>query len=153
ERVQAVADHFDKSGTNTKFFVISGYRPASVGSMHSTGRAMDFRIDGVKNEDVVAFCKTINDTGCGYYPNSSFVHMDVRDSGTGPPAWMDARGPGETRRYVTQWPPRAENEKKGALERTGATERVAPGLAEEGEEMLRAKRPAEDGESSIPVDE
>ena len=53
--------------------------------MHSTGRAMDFRIDGVKNEDVVAFCKTINDTGCGFYPNSSFVHMDVREAGNEPP--------------------------------------------------------------------
>lgn len=163
ERVQAVADHFGKSGANAKFFVISGYRPASVGSMHSTGRAMDFRIDGVKNEDVVAFCKTINDTGCGFYPNSSFVHMDVREAGTGHTAWIDASGPGETPRYVTQWPPpeppvatHETHEKKGPLERTGATERVAPGLGgleEEGEEMLRAKRPTDDGESSVPVDE
>lgn len=164
ERVQAVADHFDKAGSPAKFFIISGYRPASVGSMHSTGRAMDFRIDGVKNEDVVAFCKTINDTGCGYYPNSSFVHMDVRDAGTGHTAWIDASGPGETPRYVTQWPPPEppadrSAEKKG-LERTGASERVAPGLKgledelqKQGEEMLRAKRPTEDGESSVPVDE
>lgn len=165
ERVQAVADHFGKNGSPAKFFVISGYRPASVGSMHSTGRAMDFRIDGVKNEDVVAFCKSINDTGCGYYPNSSFVHMDVRDAGTGHTAWIDASGPGETPRYVTQWPlpeppSHADSGEKKGLERTGASERVAPGLKgleddleEQGEEMLRAKRPAEDGESSVPVDE
>jgi hypothetical protein len=156
ERVQAVADHFGKNGSSARFFVISGYRPASVGSMHSTGRAMDFRIDGVKNEEVVAFCKTISDTGCGYYPNSSFVHMDVRDAGTGHTAWIDASGPGETPRYVTQWPPPEKPHESKGLERTGATERVAPGLEEEGEEMLRAKRAApdgEDGESSVPVDE
>jgi hypothetical protein len=160
ERVQAVADHFGKNGSNAKFFIISGYRPASVGSMHSTGRAMDFRIDGVKNEDVVAFCKTINDTGCGYYPNSSFVHMDVRDAGTGHTAWIDASGPGETPRYVTQWPPPAQPHESKGLERTGATERAAPDLAEEGETMLRAKRAlpdgeadGEEGESSVPVDE
>ena len=164
ERVQAVAEHFGKAGAPAKLFVISGYRPASVGSMHSTGRAMDFRVDGVKNEDVVAFCKTINDTGCGYYPNSSFVHIDVRDMGTGHTAWIDASGPGETPRYVTQWPPpeppashdHDHDRAKRPLERTGATERVAPGLQgleEEGEEMLRAKRPTEESESSVPTDE
>src|SRR5262249_2532252 len=77
ERIQALVDHFSKPTAPAKLFIISGYRPASVGSMHSTGRAIDFRIEGVKNEDVVAFCKTLGDTGCGYYPNSSFVHVDV----------------------------------------------------------------------------
>jgi len=48
--------------------------------------------------------KTLDDTGCGYYPNSSFVHMDVRDPETGHVAWIDASGPGETPRYVAQWP-------------------------------------------------
>ena len=162
ERVQQVAEHFGKSGT-AKFSIISGVRPASIGSMHSTGRAMDFRLEGVKNEDIVTFCKTINDTGCGYYPNSSFVHMDVRDSGTGHTAWIDASGPGETPRYVTQWPPPAESsgtsthsDKHSVLERSSASEPVAPGLKgleEEGEAILRAKRPSDDGEVTIPVDE
>jgi hypothetical protein len=69
---------------------------------------MDFRIEGVKNEDVVAFCKTLDDTGCGYYPNSSFVHVDVRDPGAGHVAWIDASGPGEAPRYVASWPPPAD---------------------------------------------
>lgn len=104
ERIQAVVDHFAKHGP-TKLSIISGYRPTSVGSMHSSGRAIDFRMEGVKNEDVVAFCKTLGDTGCGFYPNSSFVHIDVRDPGAGHVAWIDASGPGETPRYVSQWPP------------------------------------------------
>lgn len=105
ERIQAVVDHFGKTGLSPKLSIISGYRPTSVGSMHSTGRAIDFRMEGVKNEDVVAFCKTLGDTGCGYYPNSSFVHIDVRDPGAGHVAWIDASGPGETPRYVAAWPP------------------------------------------------
>ena len=82
--------------------------------------------------------------------------MDVRDPGTGHTAWIDASGPGETPRYVTQWPPPAT---KGPLDRVNATETIpASRLAEEGEDLLRAKRPSDD-ESSIgaagvpPVDE
>jgi hypothetical protein len=75
--------------------------------MHASGRAMDFRLEGTKNEDVVAFCKTLEDTGCGYYPNSSFVHVDVRNEGAGHVSWIDASGPGETPRYVPSWPPPA----------------------------------------------
>jgi hypothetical protein len=104
-RLQAVADHFGKPGLPMKLSVVSGYRPTSIGSMHATGRAIDFRIEGAKNEDIVAFCKTLTDTGCGFYPNSSFVHLDVRDPGAGHVSWIDASGPGETPRYVSTWPP------------------------------------------------
>lgn len=137
ERIQAVVDHFGKHGP-TKLSVISGYRPTSVGSMHSSGRAIDFRMEGVKNEDVVAFCKTLGDTGCGFYPNSSFVHIDVRDPGAGHVAWIDASGPGETPRYVSQWPLPDKEVIKGAeekkpsdvLEHTSAKRTEAPTTAE-----------------------
>ncbi|MDB4936533.1 MAG: Ribonuclease, partial [Labilithrix sp.] len=104
-RIQLLADHFGKAGSPVKLNVVSGYRPTSIGSMHATGRAIDFRVEGAKNEDVVAFCKTLADTGCGFYPNSSFVHLDVRDPGAGHVSWIDASGPGETPRYVSTWPP------------------------------------------------
>lgn len=156
ERIQAMADHFGKPGAPAKMFVISGYRPASVGSMHSTGRAVDFRLDGVKNEDVVAFCKTLTDTGCGYYPNSSFVHVDVRDAGAGHVTWIDASGPGETPRYVQSWPPSAPAESK-PLHRTSllsrsdeeVTAKSLEELAKEGESLLRARRPIELGNDAL----
>ena len=107
ERLDLLATHFKKPGSNVRVSVVSGYRPMSTGSLHSHGRAMDIRIEGVQNEELVAFCKTIPDTGCGYYPNSSFVHVDVRDPGAGHVSWIDASGPGETPRYVTEWPPKA----------------------------------------------
>ena len=94
--------------------------------MHATGRAIDFRIEGTKNEDVVAFCKTLTDTGCGFYPNSSFVHLDVRDPGAGHVSWIDASGPGETPHYVTAWPPKSAKSPEGpeGLEPASATQPV-----------------------------
>ena len=123
-RIQSLADHFAKPGTPLKLSIVSGVRPTSIGSMHATGRAIDFRIEGTKNEDVVAFCKTLTDTGCGFYPNSSFVHLDVRDPGAGHVSWIDASGPGETPRYVTAWPPKSSKSTEGAegLEPASATQ-------------------------------
>ncbi len=127
-RIQSLADHFAMPGTPLKLSIVSGLRPTSIGSMHATGRAIDFRIEGTKNEDVVAFCKTLTDTGCGFYPNSSFVHLDVRDPGAGHVSWIDASGPGETPRYVTAWPPKSGKSPEGP----------------EGLEPARATQPVED---------
>lgn len=104
ERLQLVIDHFAKPDTTPKVFVVSGYRPTSKGSFHALGRAIDFRVNGVENTDLVAFCKTLPDTGCGFYPNSSFIHLDVRESGAGHVSWIDASGPGEKPDYVAEWP-------------------------------------------------
>lgn len=103
ERLQRVADHFGR-GHAVTMHIISGYRPSSVGSYHQKAKALDFRVDGVTNEALVAYCKTLTDTGCGYYPNSTFVHLDVRATGTGHVAWIDASGPGEAPHYVDAWP-------------------------------------------------
>ncbi|WP_438038730.1 YcbK family protein [Sorangium sp. So ce128] len=110
--------------------LVSGYRPQSQGSLHQTGRALDLRIAGVRNDELAAACRALADTGCGYYPNSSFVHVDVRAPGTGSVSWIDASGPGEAPRYVTAWPPPQDEER-------GATERM-PG--EDAEEVLRRER-------------
>ena len=104
ERLELAVEHFHKGGEAAKIQLISGVRPKSAGSYHQSGRALDFRIEGVTNEALVAFCKTLPDTGCGYYPNSLFVHMDVRDKGAGHVAWIDMSHPGEAPKYVSQWP-------------------------------------------------
>ena len=135
-RLQALADHFGKGGAPVKLAVVSGYRPTSIGSMHATGRAIDFRLEGAKNEDVVAFCKTLTDTGCGFYPNSSFVHLDVRDPGAGHVSWIDASGPGETPRYVSTWPPH--------VAATTAPEKFEPATAKEPASKDEAPEPTDD---------
>jgi hypothetical protein len=101
-RLQTVIDRFRAH----KVTLVSGYRPASLGSFHQSARALDLHVEGVSNEQLVEFCRTLADTGCGYYPNSSFVHIDVRPAGTGHVYWIDASGPGEPARYVSTWPPK-----------------------------------------------
>jgi hypothetical protein len=100
-RLQAVVDHFHAR----KVTIVSGYRPNSTGSFHQAARALDLHLDGVPNERLAAFCRTLADTGCGYYPNSSFVHLDVRPPHSGHVYWIDASGPGERAQYVVSWPP------------------------------------------------
>jgi hypothetical protein len=104
-RIGAVARRFPGKPIS----LVSGYRPQSRGSLHQAARALDLRVAGVTNEELVAFCKTLPDTGCGYYPNSSFVHFDVRNPGTGPVTWIDASGPGQAPHYVRAWPPPPED--------------------------------------------
>jgi hypothetical protein len=60
------------------------------------GKAVDFRVLGVPNEAVRDYCRMLRDVGCGYYPNSTFVHMDVREK---PSFWIDYSRPGEPPRY------------------------------------------------------
>jgi uncharacterized protein YcbK (DUF882 family) len=81
--------------------IVSGYRaykPTQYTPMsrHNYGRALDFRIRGVQNETLRDFCRTLQNTGCGYYPNSTFVHMDVRDAKA---YWVDLSHPGEAPNY------------------------------------------------------
>lgn len=92
-----VSNHFG----SRKIEVVSGFRPYSSTqytqhSNHNHGRAIDFRVVGVPNEAVRDFCRTLRSTGCGYYPNSTFVHMDVRESSA---FWIDYAKPGEPPHY------------------------------------------------------
>lgn len=95
--VTIVSDHFG----GRKIEVISGFRPYSPSqhtahSNHNIGSAMDFRVVGVPNEVVRDYCKTLHNVGVGYYPNSTFVHLDTRASSA---YWIDYSRPGETPRY------------------------------------------------------
>ncbi len=130
ERLAKVVRRFSKPGATTKIHIVSGYRPRSVESSHASAKAIDFRIEGVKNEAIVAFCKKLDDTGCGFYPNSQFVHIDERDEGAGHVAWIDASRPGEPARYVQDWP--LPTEKAAAAVLVSVDEKKArPGLFEE----------------------
>jgi LysM repeat protein len=78
--------------------IISGYRPRLKGheSRHSMAKALDFRVKGVPNRELFEFCKELPDSGCGFYPNSVFVHMDSREKTA---TWIDYSAPGEKPRY------------------------------------------------------
>jgi uncharacterized protein YcbK (DUF882 family) len=82
--IEQVAEKFEDKPIE----IISGYRPQSSGSesQHAFGRALDFRISGAAAKTVFNFCKTLPRSGCGYYPNADFVHMDARSRSA---TWID----------------------------------------------------------------
>ena len=91
--LSVVSDHFG----GRRLHVISGFRPFRHGqytrhSNHNIGAAIDFRVDGVGNRVLREFCRTLENTGCGFYPRSVFVHMDVRERST---VWVDWSRPGQ----------------------------------------------------------
>ena len=95
--VGIVSNHFG----GRRIEVVSGFRPfASTQytphSNHNFGKALDFRVQGIPNEQLRDFCRTLHNVGCGYYPNSTFVHLDVRESSA---YWVDYSRPGEPPRY------------------------------------------------------
>lgn len=117
--LQKIADAFP----HRAIYVYSGYRPnkekgGGHQSKHAEGRAMDIQVHGVRNESLFQFCRKLDDVGCGYYPNSKFVHVDVRRPGTGHAFWIDISGPGEPSHYVDSWP--------GVVERGGLAWAVVP---------------------------
>jgi uncharacterized protein YcbK (DUF882 family) len=79
--------------------VVSGYREKSfaVESKHKVGRAFDFSIPGVPNAVVRDYLRTLPKVGVGYYPNSTHVHLDVREETA---YWVDDSAPGEAPRYA-----------------------------------------------------
>jgi hypothetical protein len=99
--VQRIAEAFP----GRTVYIISGYRPeAPPRSLHHLGRALDLFVQGVPNESLFRFCRSLHDVGCGYYPNSNFVHVDVRPYGSPRIFWVDIARPGEPSRYVDSWP-------------------------------------------------
>lgn len=82
--------------------VVSGYRHPSVAknprSPHMKGLACDFRVVGITNQQLRDYLRSAyKNVGVGYYPNSSFVHLDVRKDRSA--FWIDYSGPGERSIY------------------------------------------------------
>jgi hypothetical protein len=81
--------------------VVSGYRETSHArrSHHKAGEALDFSIEGVPNWALRDYLRKLERTGVGYYPNSSFVHVDIRAQSA---YWVDLSRPGAPPRYATR---------------------------------------------------
>jgi uncharacterized protein YcbK (DUF882 family)/LysM repeat protein len=94
------SDHFG----GRRIEVVSGFRPRrrrqyTAHSKHNIGHAIDFRVEGVPNRVARDFCHTFQNTGCGFYPRSVFIHMDTRAE---PTTWVDWSRPGERPRYGSE---------------------------------------------------
>jgi uncharacterized protein YcbK (DUF882 family)/LysM repeat protein len=92
-----VSDHF---GGRT-IHVVSGYRIAGGytkhQSRHVAGAAIDLHVDGVPNRVLRDRLRMFDDVGVGFYPNSTFVHFDVRSSNA---FWVDVSKPGQKPDYL-----------------------------------------------------
>jgi LysM repeat protein len=95
--------------------VVSGYREHSFAdeSKHKVGRAFDFSIPGIPNAMLRDYLRTQHDVGVGYYPNSTHVHLDVRDVNT---YWVDSSSPGDPPRYAGKKRPAPAHQEDGAGE-------------------------------------
>jgi len=111
-----LADHFN----GRTIVVVSAYRSGQNGnngsSRHAKGEAVDIRIEGIPNEVLRDYCLTLSKVGVGYYPRSSFVHVDVRSKAV---YWVDWSRPGEPPLYL---PPGETPEKYDA----GVSSAVSP---------------------------
>ncbi|HEY6077189.1 MAG TPA: LysM peptidoglycan-binding domain-containing protein [Polyangiaceae bacterium] len=121
-----VSEHFD----GRPLRVVSGWRDHSYfeDSRHKHSQAVDFSVPGVPNTVVRDYVRRFRNCGVGYYPNSSFVHLDVRDAAA---YWVDYAGPGEAPRNKPR-PDRmkmlADAEPSGPIEEAGGdvSDRLSP---------------------------
>ena len=90
ELFDTLADLHQKTGSQSHFQVISGYRSPKTNAMlhersgqvakrslHMDGKAIDIYLEDVALDRVRAAALDIGRGGVGYYPVSNFVHVDV----------------------------------------------------------------------------
>lgn len=139
--------------------VYSGYRARKVSnsgsSRHVRGKAIDFRVKGVSKRSLRDFLmKTFTKVGVGFYPNSPFIHLDVREKRSA--FWVDFSGKGERPRYAPDPFAYLRKDRKGGLKTKAIAGRptaqpkktLAGALADRGEPVpgdvspaLAAKKP------------
>lgn len=93
--------------------IISAFRVPRRGgkksSNHYRGRAIDFRVKGVPRKALLAYLdETFSHAGIGWYPNSSFLHLDSRPR---PFWWTDTSGPGQSQKLRERKPTRRKRGK------------------------------------------
>ncbi len=111
--------------------VVSGWRDHSYfeDSRHKHSQAVDFSIPGVPNTVLRDYVRRFRNCGVGYYPNSSFVHLDVREAAA---YWVDYAGPGEAPRGRPRADPKqvvVEKDDSGPIEEAGADVDARPTTA------------------------
>lgn len=134
-----VSDHFG----GRPMHVVSGYRPYSPTqytkhSNHNLGRAFDFTVEGVPNTVLRDFCRTFRNAGVGYYPNSTFVHLDVRTTKT---FWIDYSRAGEAPRYDSPVAQASADETTGDVDATTSKDQAT------------GQAPTKEGEPTSPAPE
>jgi uncharacterized protein YcbK (DUF882 family) len=81
-RLGAVLYEIGRHFAGHRIEIFSGYRPRAycdrAHSRHINGSAVDFRVEGIDNEELIAYLeKTFHPAGVGFYPHDVHVHLDV----------------------------------------------------------------------------
>jgi LysM repeat protein len=125
--------------------LVSGYRTASYyqDSRHKQSSAIDFLVVGVPNAAVCDYLRELEDVGVGYYPNSSFVHLDVRNHFA---YWVDYAGPGEPPRSTPNAPaaPKSSRADRKLLAELEGLLKRAKGAIEQARTRAGKKPPSSD---------
>lgn len=125
ERLLALLAHVSDTFGGRPIRLVSGYRTSSYvkDSRHRHSSAIDFSIPGVPNSAVRDYLLQLGNVGVGYYPNSTFVHLDVRARSA---YWVDYAGPGEAPRKTPRPDYRmASNSTKAGAARTDVSRKVS----------------------------
>lgn len=108
----SISDHFG----GRELTLVSGRREAGgytrESSRHTSGHATDIRVREVPRRVLWDYCRSLSHTGCGYYPRSTFVHVDVRARSA---QWVDWSRPGRRPRYGNlrrPWPRLCRNPRR-----------------------------------------
>jgi uncharacterized protein YcbK (DUF882 family) len=91
EHLSRIQDHFD--GKQIQFY--SGFRITDQStSRHYHASAADFKIKGVSIYEIKKYAETLDTghMGIGVYPNTQFVHVDIRAPGEPSFRWTDYSG-------------------------------------------------------------
>ncbi len=99
-RLARLLQHISDRYPGRRIEIISGQRAKKQKkheSYHNKGQALDFRVEGVSNYRLSQYVRTFKNVGVGYYPNSVFIHMDVREYDA---YWIDYSEPGEKAIYA-----------------------------------------------------
>jgi hypothetical protein len=132
-----LSDHFETDISLCLEFRPYSPRQFTRHSNHNAGRAIDFTVRGVSNENVRDFCRGLRNTGVGYYPNSAFVHLDVRDASA---YWIDYAAAGQPPR--DRHPESKDEADEGAGEVEGIATVDSPGGAKSGSDVTSSVAPA-----------
>lgn len=95
EQLSRIYDHFEGKRVD----LVSGFRFAErSSSRHFHASAMDIRIKDVSIYEMKKFAESLDggNMGIGIYPNSGFVHVDVRAPGEPSYRWTDRSGAGSS---------------------------------------------------------
>ncbi|MGE0790782.1 MAG: LysM peptidoglycan-binding domain-containing protein [Sandaracinaceae bacterium] len=122
-----ISDHFG----GREITLVSGRREAGgytrESSRHTSGQATDIRVADVPRRELWDYCRTLGKTGCGFYPRSTFVHVDVRATAAQWVDWSAPRGRPHYGNLRRPWPRLCRNPRR----------RTHPACAREGRRVTR----------------